>query len=182
MKVITRLIEWVRAQIAAIQAAHHEAARNLVLRLSMAFLTWKFIGDTWDAGSLTLWSPNSRSAAVATMLGGDWVGWLFIAMSLAMMPFMLSELCWWVGRHRRAHSKLAMLAFGISGALYLLLVMVSRNTELTLIKQTYTRTGIECIAMMLLIGTLLNAQLRAEYGLDDFVSESNRVPLEPSAG
>ena len=32
--------------------------------------------------------------------------------------------------------------------------------------------------MMLLIGTLLNAQLRAERGLDDFVNESNRVPLE----
>ena len=183
MKFITHLIGWVRAQIAAIQAAHHEAARNLVLRLSMAFLTWKFMGDTWDAGSLTLWSPNSRSAAVATMLGGDWVGWLFIAASLAMMPFMLSELCWWVRRHRRTHSKLAMLAFGIAGALYLLLVVVvASNTELTVIKQTYTRTGIECIVMMLLIGTLLNAQLRAEHGLDDFVSESNRVPLEPSAG
>lgn len=182
MKFITVLIGWVRAQIAAIQAAHHEAARNLVLRLSMAFLTWKFIGDTWDAGSLTLWSPTSRSAAIASMLGGDWVGWLFIATSMAMMPFMLSELCWWVGRHRRTHSKLAMLAFGIAGALYLLLVVVASNTELTVIKQTYARTGIECIAMMLMIGTLLNAQLRAEHGLDDFVSESNRVPLEPSAG
>ena len=182
MKVITGLIEWVRAQIVAIQTAHHEAARNLVLRLSIAFLTWKFIGDTWDAGSLTLWSPHSRSAALASMLGGDWVGWSFIALSLAMMPFMLSELCWWAGRHRRTHSKTAMLAFGIAGALYLLLVVVARNTELTVIKQAYARTGIECIAMMLLIGTLLNAQLRAEHGLDDFVSESNRVPLELSAG
>ena len=181
MKFINGLIEWVRVQIAAFQAAHHEAAHNLVLRLAMAFLTWKFMGDTWDAGSLTLWSPNSRSAAVATMLGGDWVGWLFLATSLAMMPFMLSELCWWVGRHRRAYSKLTMLALGIAGALYLMLVVVARNTELAVIKQTYARTGIECIAMMLLIGTLLNAQLRAEHGLDDFVSESNRVPLEPSA-
>ena len=180
MKLILHLIDWVRAQIVAIQAAHHEAARNLVLRLSLAFLTWKFMGDTWDAGSLTLWSPTSRPAAIASMLGGDWVGWSFIALSLAMAPFMLSELCWWVGRHRRVHSKLAMLAFGISGALYLLLVVAS-NTELTVIKQTYARTGIECIAMMLMIGTLLNAQLRAEHGLDDFVSESNRVPIEPSA-
>ena len=181
MKIITHLIGWVRAQIAAIQAAHHEAARNLVLRLSLAFLTWKFMGDTWNTGSLTLWSPNSRPAVIASMLGGEWVGWLFIATSMAMMPFMLSELCWWVGRHRRTHSKLAMLALGIAGALYLLLVVAS-NTELTVIKQIYARTGIECIAMMLLIGTLLNAQLRAEHGLDDFVSESNRVPLEPSAG
>ena len=182
MKFITHMINWVRVQIAAIQAAHQEAARNLVLRLSMAFLTWKFIGDTWDAGSLTLWSPHSQSAAIASMLGGDWVGWLFIAASITMMPFMLSELCWWVGRHRRTYSKTAMLAFGIAGALYLLLVVVARNTELIVIKQTYARTGVECIAMMLLIGTLLNAQLRAEHGLDDFVSESNRVPLEPSAG
>lgn len=182
MKAIIDLIEWVRVQIAAIQAAHHEAARNLVLRLSISFLTWKFIGDTWDAGSLTLWSPHSRSAALASMLGSDWVGWLFLALSLAMVPFMLSELCWWVRRHRRVHSKLAMLALGISGALYLLLVAVARNTELTIIKQTYARTGVECIAMMLLIGTLLNAQLRAKHGLDDFVSESNRVPIEPSAG
>ena len=177
MKLITHLIDWVRAQIAAIQAAHHEAARNLVLRLSIAFLTWKFIGDTWDAGSLTLWSPHSRSAAIALMLGGDWVGWSFIALSLAMTPFMLSELCWWVGRHRRTHSKTAMLALGIAGALYLLLVMVAHNTELTIIKQTYARTGVECLVMMLLIGTLLNAQLRTEHGLDDFESESNRVPL-----
>ena len=182
MKVITGLIDWVRAQIAAIQTAHNEAARNLVLRLSMAFLTWKFMGDIWDAGSLTLWAPHSQPAAISSMLGGDWVGWLFIAISIAMMPFMLSELCWWVGRHRRVHSKLAMLSFGIAGALYLLLVMVARNTELTVIKHTYVRTGIECIAMMLMIGTLLNAQLRAEHGLDDFVSESNRVPLEPIAG
>ena len=79
MKFISRLIDWVRAQIAAIQAAHHEAARNLVLRLSMAFLTWKFMGDTWDAGSLTLWAPHSQPAAISSMLGGDWVGWLFIA-------------------------------------------------------------------------------------------------------
>ena len=40
MKFITHMIDWVRVQIAAIQAAHHEAARNLVLRLSIAFLTW----------------------------------------------------------------------------------------------------------------------------------------------
>ena len=179
---LRRFLTWLRARIAALQLAHNDSARNVLMRLLFAFLTWKFIGDTLDAGSLTLWSPNSRSAAIASMLGGDWVGWLFIALSLAMMPFMLSELCWWVGRHRRTHSKLAMLAFGISGALYLLLVMVARNTELTVIKQTYTRTGIECIVMMLLIGTLLNAQLRAEHGLDDFVSEANRVPLEPSAG
>ena len=179
MKFISRLIEWVRVQIAAFQTAHHEAAHNLVLRLSMAFLTWKFMGDTWDAGSLALWSPTSRRAAIASMLGGDWVGWLFLATSIAMMPFMLSELCWWVGRHRRTHSKLAMLALGISGALYLLLVVVARNTDLTIIiKQTYARTGVECIAMMLLIGTLLNAQLRTDHGLDDFVNESNRVPLE----
>ena len=182
MKFITHLIDWVRAQIAAIQTAHREAARNLVLRLSMAFLTWKFMGDTWDAGSLTLWSPHSQSAAISSMLGGDWVGWLFLATSLAMAPFMLSELCWWVSRHRRTYSKLAMLACGIAGALFLLLVVVASNTELTVIKQTYARTGIECIAMMLMIGTLLNAQLRAEHGLDDFASESNRVPLEPSAG
>ena len=182
MKFITHMIDWVRAQIAAIQAAHHEAARNLVLRLALAFLTWKFMGDVWGAGSLTLWAPHSQPAAISSMLGGDWVGWLFIALSLAMAPFMLSELCWWVRRHRRAHSKLAMLALGIAGALYLLLVVVARNTELTVIKQIYARSGIECIAMMLLIGTLLNAQLRAEHGLDDFVSESNRVPLEPSAG
>ena len=182
MKFITHLIDWVRAQIAAIQAAHHEAARNLVLRLSIAFLTWKFIGDTWDAGSLALWAPHSQSAAIASMLVGDWVGWLFLALSLAMVPFMLSELCWWVGRHRRTHSKTAMLAFGIAGALYLLLVAVARNTELTVIKQTYARTGVECLVMMLLIGTLLNAQLRTDHGLDDFVNESNRVPLEPSAG
>ena len=179
---LRRFLTWLRALIAALQLAHNDSARNVLMRLLFALLIWKFIGHTWDAGSRTLWSPNSRSAAVATMLGGDWVGWLFLATSLAMMPFMLSELCWWVGRHRRVHSKLAMLAFGIAGALYLLLVMVARNTELTVIKQTYTRTGIECIAMMLLIGTLLNAQLRAEHGLDDFVSESNRVPLEPSAG
>ena len=179
---LRRFLTWLRARIAALQLAHNESARNLVLRLSMAFLTWEFIGDTWDAGSLPLWAPHSQSAAIASMLVGDWVGWLFLALSLAMMPFMLSELCWWVGRHRRVHSKLAMLAFGISGALYLLLVVVARNTELIVIKQTYTRTGVECIAMMLMIGTLLNAQLRAEHGLDDFVSESNRVPLEPSAG
>ena len=178
MKFVSRLIEWVRAQIAAIQTAHHEAARNLVLRLSMAFLTWKFMGDTWDAGSLMLWAPTSRAAAIAPMLGGEWVGWLFLALSLAMMPFMLSELFWWVGRHRRTHSKLAMLAFGISGALYLLLVVMARNTELDVIRQNYARTGIECLTMMLLVGTLLNAQLRAERGLDDFVNESNRVPLE----
>ena len=181
-KFIASVLAWVLEKIETLQAAHHEAARNLVLRLSMAFLTWKFMGDTWDAGSHTLWSPHSQSAAISSMLGGDWVGWLFLALSLAMMPFMLSELCWWVGRHRRVHSKLAMLAFGIAGALYLLLVVVARNTELTVITQTYARTGIECLAMMLLIGTLLNAQLRAEHGLDDFVSESNRVPLEPSAG
>ena len=182
MRYLRSAVDWLLSKILAIQEAHHEAARNLVLRLSMAFLTWKFIGDTWDAGSLTLWAPHSQSAAISSMLGGDWVGWLFIAASIAMMPFMLSELCWWVGRHRRTHSKTAMLAFGIAGALYLLLVVVARNTELAVIKQTYARTGVECIVMMLMIGTLLNAQLRAEHGLDDFVSESNRVPLEPSAG
>ena len=181
MKFITHMINWVRVQIAAIQAAHHEAARNLVLRLSMAFLTWKFIGDTWDAGSLTLWAPHSQSADIASVLGGDCVGWLFIATSLAMTPFMLSELCWWVGRHRRTHSKLAMLACGIAGALFLLLVVVAHNAELAVIEYTYARNGIECIAAMLLIGTLLNAQLRAEHHLDDFVSDTNRVPLEPSA-
>ena len=95
---------------------------------------------------------------------------------------MLSELCWWVRRRRRLYAKLAMAALGGSGLLYLALVSIAHHTELAIIKQTYTRTGIECIAMMQLIGTLLNAQLRAEHGLDDFVSESNRVPLEPGAG
>ena len=75
-----------------------------------------------------------------------------------------------------------MVGLGAAGALYLTLVIAARNTELDVIRMAYARTGVECIAMMLLIGTLLNAQLRAEHGLDDFVSESNRVPLEPSAG
>ena len=179
---LRRFLTWLRARIAALQLAHKESARNVLMRLLFALLIWKFMADTWDSGSLTLWSPESRSAAIATFFGRDFVGWLFIAASVALAPFMLSELCWWVRRRRRLYAKLAMAALGSSGLLYLLLVMVASNTELTVIKQTYTRTGIECLAMMLLIGTLLNAQLRAEHGLDDFVSESNRVPLEPSAG
>lgn len=178
MKFITHMIDWVRVQIAAIQAAHHEAARNVLMRLLFALLTWKFMGDMWDSGSLTLWSPESRSAAIATFFGRDLVGWLFIAASVALAPFMLSELCWWVRRRRRLYAKLAMAALGGSGLLYLALVSIARYTELAIIKQVYARNGIECLAMMLLIGTLLNAQLRAERGLDDFVDESNRVPLE----
>ena len=182
MRYLRSVVDWLLSKILAIQEAHHEAARNIMLRLLFALLTWKFMADTWDSGSLTLWSPESRSAAIATFFGRDFVGWLFIAASAALAPFMLSELCWWVRRRRRLYAKLAMAALGGSGLLYLALVVVARNTELTVIKQIYARTGIECIVMMLLIGTLLNAQLRAEHGLDDFVSESNRVPLEPSAG
>ena len=179
---LRRFLTWLRARIAALQLAHNESARNVLMRLLFALLAFKFIGDIWDAGSLTLWAPNSYPAAIASFVGVDYVGWAFVVLSLGLVPFMLAELCWWVRRRKRAYAKLAMLTLGLAGALYLLLVVVARNTELTVIKQTYTRTGIECIVMMLMIGTLLNTQLRAEHGLDDFVSESNRVPLEPSAG
>ena len=177
-KFIASVLAWVQEKIETIQAAHRESARNVLMRLLFALLTWKFMGDTWDSGSLTLWSPESRSAAIATFFGRDFVGWLFIAASVALAPFMLSELCWWVRRRRRLYAKLAMAALGGSGLLYLALVSIARHTELAIIKQVYARNGIECLAMMLLIGTLLNAQLRAERGLDDFVNESNRVPLE----
>ena len=70
-----------------------------------------------------------------------------------------------------------MATFGISGAIYILLAMNARNTDLLVIRAVYARTGAECIVMMLLIGTMLNAQLRRAHGLDDFESESNRVPL-----
>ena len=179
---LRRFLTWLRARIAALQLAHNDSARNVLMRLLFTLLTWKFMGDTWDSGSLTLWSPESRSAAIATSFGRDFVGWLFIAASVALAPFMLSELCWWVRRRRRLYAKLAMAALGGSGLLYLALVSIARHTELAIIKQIYARNGIECIAMMLLIGALLNALLRAEHGLDDFVSESNRVPLEPGAG
>ena len=175
---LRRFLTCLRARIAALQLAHNESARNVLMRLLFALLIWKFMGDTWDSGSLTLWSPESSSAALATFFGRGFVGWSFIAASVALAPFMLSELCWWVRRRRRLYAKLAMAALGGSGLLYLALVSIARYTELTVIEQTYTRTGIECLAMMLLIGTLLNAQLRAERGLDDFVNESNRVPLE----
>ena len=175
---LRRFLTWLRARIAALQLAHNDSARNVLMRLLFALLIFKFAGDLWDSGSLTLWSPESRSAAIATFFGRDFVGWLFIAASVALAPFMLSELCWWVRRRRRLYAKLAMAALGGSGLLYLALVSIARHTELAIIKQVYARNGIECLAMMLMIGTLLNAQLRAERGLDDFVDESNRAPLE----
>ena len=179
---LRRFLTWLRAHIAALQLAHNDSARNALMRLLFALLTFKFAGDLWDSGSLTLWSVNSQSAAIGSLFYSTFSGWAFLIFSLAIIPFGMAELCWWVRRHHRAYAKAAMLALGSAGALYLTLVIAARNTELDVIRMLYARTGIECIAMMLLIGTLLNAQLRAEHGLDDFVSESNRVPLEPSAG
>ena len=179
---LRRFLTWLRARIAALQLAHNESARNVLMRLLFALLVFKFISDIWDAGSLTLWAPNSNSAAIASFVGVDYVGWAFLVLSLGLVPFMFAELCWWVRRRKRAYAKLAMLALGSAGALYLTLVIAARNTELDVIRMLYARTGIECLVMMLLIGTLLNAQLRADHGLDDAVSESNRVPLEQVAG
>lgn len=179
---LRRFLTWLRARIAALQLAHNESARNVLMRLLFALLAFKFIGDIWDAGSLTLWAPNSHPAAIASFVGIDYVGWAFLVLSLGLVPFMLAELCWWVRRRKRTYAKLAMLTLGLAGALYLTLVIAARNTELDVIRMIYARTGIECIVMMLLIGTLLNAQLRADHGLDDAVSESNRVPLEQVAG
>lgn len=177
---LRRFLTWLRTQIAAIQAAHSESARNVLMRLLFAMVIFKFAGDIWDAGALTLWSPGSKSAAIATFIGTQYVGWLFIVLSFALVPFMLSELCLWVRRSHRTYARVAMLALGVAGSLYLLLVALAANTDLTVIKQIYTRTGVECIVMMLLIGALLNAQLRTEYGLDDVETASNRVPLEQS--
>ena len=119
---LRRFLTWLRARIEALQLAHKESARNVLMRLLFALLAWKFMGDTWDSGSLTLWSPESRSAAIATFFGSGLVGWLFIAASVALAPFMLSELCWWGRRRRRLYAKLAMAALGGSGLLYLALV------------------------------------------------------------
>ena len=179
---LRRFLTWLRARIAALQLAHNESARNALMRLLFALLTFKFAGDLWDSGSLTLWSVNSQSAAIGSLFYSTFSGWAFLIFSLAIIPFGMAELCWWVRRHHRAYAKAAMLALGSAGALYLTLVIAARNTELDVIRMIYTRTGIECVVMMLLIGTLLNAQLRAEHGLDDAVSESNRVPLEQVAG
>ncbi len=175
---LRRFLTWLRARIAALQLAHNESARNVLMRLLFALLTFKFAGDLWDSGSLTLWSVNSQSAAIGSLFYSPFSGWAFLIFSLAIIPFGMAELCWWGRRHHRAYAKAAMLALGSAGALYLTLVIAARNTELDVIRMIYARTGIECIVMMLLIGTLLNAQLRAEHGLDDFVNESNRVPLE----
>ena len=179
---LRRFLTWLRARIAALQLAHNESARNALMRLLFALLTFKFAGDLWDSGSLTLWSVNSQSAAIGSLFYSTFSGWAFLIFSLAIIPFGMAELCWWVRRHHRAYAKAAMLALGSAGALYLTLVIAARNTELDVIRMIYARTGIECLVMMLLIGTLLNAQLRTDHGLDDFVDESNRVPLEPSAG
>lgn len=179
---LRRFLTWLRARIAALQLAHNESARNALMRLLFALLTFKFAGDLWDSGSLTLWSVNSQSAAIGSLFYSTFSGWAFLIFSLAIIPFGMAELCCWVRRHHRAYAKAAMLALGSAGALYLTLVIAARNTELDVIRMLYARTGIECIVMMLLIGTLLNAQLRADHGLDDAVSESNRVPLEQVAG
>ena len=179
---LRRFLTWLRARIAALQLAHNDSARNVLMRLLFALLTFKFAGDLWDSGSLTLWSVNSQSAAIGSLFYSTFSGWAFLIFSLAIIPFGMAELCWCVRRHHRAYAKAAMLALGSAGALYLTLVIAARNTELDVIRMIYARTGIECIVMMLLIGTLLNAQLRADNGLDDAVSESNRVPLEQVAG
>ena len=181
-KFLASMVAWVLEKIKTIQAAHRESARNALMRLLFALLTFKFAGDLWDSGSLTLWSVNSQSAAIGSLFYSTFSGWAFLIFSLAIIPFGMAELCWWVRRHHRAYAKAAMLALGSAGALYLTLVIAARNTELDVIRMLYARTGIECIVMMLLIGTLLNAQLRADHGLDDAVSESNRVPLEQVAG
>ena len=175
---LRRFLTWLRARIEALQLAHKESARNVLMRLLFALLTFKFAGDLWDSGSLTLWSVNSQSAAIGSLFYSTFSGWAFLIFSLAIIPFGMAELCWWVRRHHRAYAKAAMLALGSAGALYLTLVIAARNTELDVIRMLYARTGIECLVMMLLIGTLLNAQLRTDHGLDDFVNESNRVPLE----
>ena len=177
MKTITSIFDWLRAKVEALRAAHNESATNIFLRVTFAFLTWKFMGDLWDAGSLTLWAERSNSRAIAALLGGDVFGWTFLALMLGLTPFAVSGVCWWANKHRGLYARIAMATFGISGALYILLAMNARNTDLAVIRMTYARTGAECIVMMLLIGTMLNAQLRRAHGLDDFESESNRVPL-----
>lgn len=177
MKTITSIFDWLRAKVEALRAAHNESATNIFLRITFAFLTWKFMGDLWDAGSLSLWAERSSSRSIAALLDWKVVGWIFLALALGLAPFAVSGVCWWANKHRGLYARLAMATFGLSGALYILLAMNSRNTDLAVIRMTYARTGAECVVMMLLIGTMLNAQLRRAHGLDDFESESNRVPL-----
>ena len=177
MKTITSIFDWLRAKVEALRVAHSETAANIFLRITFSFLTWKFMGDLWDAGSLTLWAERSSSRSIAALLDWNVLGWAFLALALGLAPFAVSGVCWGANKHRDLYARLAMATFGLSGALYILLAMNSRNTDLAVIRMTYARTGAECVVMMLLIGTMLNAQLRRAHGLDDFESESNRVPL-----
>ena len=182
MKTITSVFDWLRAKLEALRVAHNESATNIFLRITFAFLTWKFTADLWDAGSLTLWDERSSPRTIAALLDWRFVGWGFLVLMLGLVPFAVSGVCWWANKHRDLYARIAMATFGLSGALYILLAMNARNTDLLVIRLIYARTGAECVVMMLLIGTMLNAQLRRQHGLDDFEAESNRVPLEPSAG
>lgn len=175
---LVTLLRWLRDKVAAIQAAQRESARNVLNRVLYAVLAFMLAGDLWDAGSLTLWSLKSQSAAIASLVGREPVGVAFLVLSVAVLPFALAELCLWVRRRRRFHAMLAMAGLGLGGALFLMLFVAARNADLDVIRLVYARSGLVCVVMMLLIGTGLNADLRTAHALDNFEDESNRVPLE----
>ena len=178
MRAIKSFVRWFHHLIAALQKAREAADRNALMRLLIALMIWKFAGDFADVGSLALWAPDSQAAAAASLLGREFFGVTMIFLALMLLPFMVSEMCWWLRERRRSLALLAMAASGIAGALLLLLVVMSRNTDLLVVRITLAHLGIEGLLLMLLLGAVLNRQVLEEHGLSDFHSESNRVPLD----
>lgn len=67
-KFLASMVAWVLEKIKTIQAAHRESARNALMRLLFALLTFKFAGDLWDSGST---SEACAIGVLADLLGKE---------------------------------------------------------------------------------------------------------------
>lgn len=159
----------------------HDRHIILVMR---ALCTWFLIGAMWDSGSLILWAPASDAHALARVTGyAKWVGWAFLACSLALVPMLVSNI---TPRSSFAVRGVAVLAASVAvcaaimwiGLVYVGHYAADQDRALLIIRLLYLRNSAEALAFALLVSATVNAELRVARGVRrcDF-GQSNRVGL-----
>lgn len=150
-------------------------------RLLMALCLALVGGNMWDTATFVLWQHESTMRSLASLTHyPDHLAWTYLGGLLLMIPFAAAQLvpaCRW----EREFAKAAMLGLFVAGFLWMALAFAGRHTDLSVVRMSCVRSSIEALVLMLLTGSLLNAQLRRRNpmtdGQIDLYRDTNRVPL-----
>lgn len=120
-----------------------------------------------DPGIYILVVKKSMYYQIAHLIGSPlYMACSFFAASLLLVPFIAVLIFFPTPRYRRITSKLACCGLYLGATLWIFIAWYSRNWDIPAVGLIYLRNGILCLFVAIVLGVILNNNLKAKK-LDD---------------